>query len=195
MTTTLPNDRMMAPWWSHLNAAKADNKIVLREVQNDIAPFKANLKNDGVYRGEVRKLLDTAGLHVTRGARKELTALLDKNPQIYHSPATVMGAAQFHPGQGMARGHGPSVSLTVMFGEGTAKAVTKSWYDRDTLFVQVHGESTMLTRMRTMPHDISVDVARPPSMGTFKLRIVDENGQVIGRGPDLSGVPPPAARG
>jgi hypothetical protein len=192
MTTTDTSLRLMAPWWSHLMSAKADNKLVLREVKKDIAPFAEQLKNDATYRADVQKLLATDGFHVTKRAKAELEALLANVPFVYRMPATVMGQAQFHPGQGVMNGHGPSVSMRVVFGEGTAKAVTKSWYDTaaHTLFVQVHGEATHLTRMVSRPQDLSIDVGMAPSFGTWKLRVLDENGKVIGRGPDFSGMPP-----
>ena len=192
MPATNTNLRLMAPWWSKLSAAKSDNKILLAEVKKDIAPFAQQLQNDSTYRQEVQKLLATDGLKITPRAKTELEALLAKVPFIYRMPATVIGKAQFHPGQGMMNGKGPSVSMTVLFNEGTAKAVTKSWYDtaERTLFVQVHGEATHLTRMRTMPQDISVDVGLAPNIGSWKLRVIDENGHVIGKGDDFSGLPP-----
>ncbi len=186
--------RMMAPWWSHLNNAKADGRLWVREVRKDVVPYVAELKRDATYRGAVVDMLDT--LHVTTKARTELTALLEANPLVFKQTASVLDGPTY-VAQGDARPiddaapRGNRVTLQVMFNEGTAVPVTNAWYDRQTLFVQVYGEATMHTRIATRPQDLSVDVPAAPNFRTFHLKVVDENGRLLKRGADFSGAPRP----
>ena len=77
---TLPNPqlRVVAPWWSHLNTATADGKVLVKEVRRDIAPFKRQLKLDTTYRRAVRALLSRSGPRLTDKARTELRTLLSR---------------------------------------------------------------------------------------------------------------------
>src|SRR6476469_9771357 len=92
------SEMLMAPWWSHLQAAKADGKVTKAEVRKDIEPFKQHLK-EPEYRSEVAKILgDTPELRSTKGAKTAVASMLG----VFTTKPHVMEKPFFSPGSGVA---------------------------------------------------------------------------------------------